>query len=157
MYCSSCGSAVTPGLSYCNRCGAELSSKKSGSAKGAQLSESLVWAIVAVSVGGLALIIGLMAVMKHELHFDNQLILLLSLLSFLLLLAAEGVFIWFLFNSVRQARLRERETGDVTKLRGSPTKELDEARERFLNEPALSVTEQTTRTFDPVPREPTRN
>src|SRR5882724_1195797 len=99
MYCSSCGSAVTPGLSYCNRCGSELTAKKAAPKNTTQLSESLVWAIVGVSVGGLALIIGLMAVMKNELHFDNQLIVLISLLSFLLLLAAETVFIWLLFNS----------------------------------------------------------
>ncbi|MGH9931992.1 MAG: hypothetical protein ACREA9_22560 [Pyrinomonadaceae bacterium] len=153
MYCSSCGSAVTSGLSYCNRCGAQLNSKESGSTQGPQVPESLVWAIVAVSVGGLALIIGLMAVMKNELNFDTQLILLFSLLSFLPLLAAEIVFIWLLLSSVRHARNRERDPDAVTSLKGSTTKELGEAHERFLNEPALSVTEQPTRTLETVHRE----
>lgn len=157
MYCSSCGSVVTPGLSYCNRCGSELNakpdSKKSGSTKSSTLPESLVWAIVGVSVGGLALIIGLMAVMKHELHFSDGLILIFSLLSFALLLAAESVFIWLLFNSARRGKLREPDPGDTHQLRGSATKELAEPEQRFLSEPALSVTEQTTRTLDRVPRE----
>lgn len=157
MYCSSCGSAVTQGLSYCNRCGAELNaqpaSKESGSTRGPQLPESLVWAIVAVSVGGLALIIGLMAVMKNELHFTNGLILLLSLISFGLLAAAESVFIWLLFNSARRTKLREQDAGKITELSGSATKDLAEPRELFLTEAALSVTESTTRTLEPVSRE----
>lgn len=156
MYCSSCGSAVTPGLSYCNRCGSELTAKKFTPKNTPQLPESLVWAIVAVSVGGLALIIGLMAVMKNELHFDNQLILLLSLLSFLLLLAAETVFIWLLFNSARRAKLREQDAGDTAQFKGSETKELGEPQERLLTEPPVTVTEHTTRTLEPVYRERNR-
>ena len=150
MFCSSCGATVSSGLSFCNRCGSELGSKKRS---GSDIPESLIWAIVAVSVGGLALIIGLMAVMKNELHFDNQLILWISLLAFLPLLVAEFVFISLLLKSSRSAKRREREVASTMELRGSTTKELGEARERFLNEPALSVTEGTTRTFETVQRE----
>lgn len=157
MYCSSCGSAVTPGLSYCNHCGAELSAKlattKSERAKGSQLTENLVWAILGVSVGGLGVLIGLMAVMKNELHFANGLILLLSLLSFVLLLGAESIFIWLLLSSHRRAQSREREADDRTQLKATATKELGAPQERLLNEPAVSVTEHTTRTLEPVYRE----
>lgn len=153
MYCSSCGSAATPGLSYCNRCGAELNAKKPRSTKESELPESLVWAIVAVSVGGLGVLIGLMAVMKNELHLSNGMIFIFSLLSFALLLAAESVFIWLLLHSARQAKLREQAGSEITQLSGSTTKELAETRQRYLAEPG-SVTEQTTRTFDSVPREP---
>jgi hypothetical protein len=157
MYCSSCGSAVPPGLSYCNRCGAELNAKlgprNAGATKTPQVPEFLVWAIVAVSVGGLALLIGLMAVMKSELHFDNGLILLFSLLSFGLLLGAESIFIWLLLSSQRRAWSREREAAEITQLKGAATKELGEPQERLLNEPAISITEHTTRTLEPAPRE----
>lgn len=153
MYCSSCGSAATPGLSYCNRCGAELNAKTSGSAKTPEVPESLVWAILGVAVGGLGVLIGLMAVMKNELHFANGMILIILLLSFALLIAAESAFIWLLFNSVRRAKLSEPDPGDITQLGGSATKDLAEPRERFLTEPALSVTEHTTRTLEPVHRE----
>ncbi len=156
MYCSSCGSAVTPGLSYCNRCGAELNAKpateKSGEAKGSELPESLVWAIVSVSVGGLGLLIGLMAVMKNELHFANGLILLISLLSFVLLLAAESIFIWLLLSSQRRSQGHKNQGADITQVKGTATKELGEPQERLLPEPAVSVTEHTTRTLEPVYR-----
>jgi hypothetical protein len=155
MYCSSCAAAVTPGLSYCNRCGAELIPKKSSaSSKGAQLIESLVWAIVGVSVGGLALLIGMMAVMKHELNFENQMILLVLLLSFLPLLAAETVFIWLLLRSKGWINEREKATTDLTEFKKAATKELDKPQERLLTEPAGSVTDQTTRTLEPVYRNP---
>ena len=154
MFCSSCGSAITPGLSYCNRCGAELSPKKSAAAKGTQLIESLVWAIVAVSVGGIALLIGLMAVMKHELKFENQMILLVVVLSFALLLAAETVFVWLLLRSKGLTSEGIKDPTDITQFKKATTKELDEPRERLLTEPAVSVTEQTTRTLEPVYRKP---
>ena len=153
MYCSSCAAAVTPGLSYCNRCGAELIPKKSDASKGSQLIESLVWAIVAVSVGGLALLIGMMAVMKHELQFENQMILLVLLLSFVPLLAGEIMFIWLLLRS-KNLIGRENATTDISEFKKAATKELDEPQERLLTEPAVSVTDQTTRTLEPVSRNP---
>lgn len=150
MYCSSCGTAVTEGLSYCNRCGAEVSARRSTvPLKPAAVPESLVWAIVAVSVGGLALLIGLMAVMKTELRFSDGLIVLFSLLSFLLLLGAEGVFIWLMVRTKNAAR----EALNLTQPRELATKELGAAHGRTLPEPELSVTEHTTRTLEPVYRE----
>jgi uncharacterized OB-fold protein len=54
MYCSFCGTALTPGLSYCNRCGAELGANDRSVARPKEApQESLVWAIVAVTVVGL--------------------------------------------------------------------------------------------------------
>jgi hypothetical protein len=112
-----------------------------------------VWAIVAVSVGGLALLIGLMAVMKHELHFANGMILIVSILTFVLLLAAEGILIWFLLNTQRRARDLENEKREFTQLKESATKELPEPQQGMLGEPAVSVTEHTTRSLEPVYRE----
>jgi zinc ribbon protein len=155
MYCSSCGSPVTPGRSYCNRCGAELSGKLSPrdaeTPNAPPFPEALVWAIVAVSVGGLGVLIGLMAVMKNALHFANGLIVAFSLASFFLLLAAEMVFIWLMVSS--QRRGRERAAADPAQVKGSATKELAGPREQLLSEPAISVTEHTTRTLEPVYRE----
>ena len=65
MHCSSCGTALTEGLSYCKRCGAEAFGKdRTVPLKPDPIPEFLVWAIVGVSVGGLAILGGLIAVMK---------------------------------------------------------------------------------------------
>ena len=96
----------------------------------------------------------MMAVMKHELNFENQMILLVLLLSFLPLLAAETVFIWLLLRSKGWINEREKATTDPSEFKKAATKELDEPQERLLTEPAGSVTEQTTRTLEPVHRNP---
>jgi len=156
MYCSSCGSAVAASLSYCNRCGAEvntkLSTRKAAEPQGPAFPENLVWAIVAVSVGGLGVLIGLMAVMKQALHLENEVITAFLILSFLILLVAEISFIWLLVSTQRRAHKREREPY-VTEVKGGATKELGAPEDLLLTEPVLSVTEHTTRTLEPVYRE----
>ncbi|MEN3332966.1 MAG: Double zinc ribbon [Blastocatellia bacterium] len=146
MFCPSCGTEVPPSLSYCNRCGAALNAKaRSESKLSATYPESLIWATVAVTVGGLAILIGLMAVMK-EAHFDEGLIAGFTGLAFLLLLAAESVFIWLLLRSRRGAK----ETSHVIQPQKSTMRELDAAPARGLPEPSSSVAEHTTRTLEPT-------
>ena len=147
MHCSSCGSALIEALSYCNRCGAEVGGKNRAAPPMPSISESLVWAIVGVSVGGLAILVGLIAVMKHA-GFHNELIAGFSLLGFLLLLAAEIVFIWLLLRSKSAAK----EQSALPQSREFTTNELGERPMRSLPEPVPSVTEQTTRTLEPVHR-----
>ena len=110
MYCSSCGVAIKPGLSYCNHCGAELKAKQHGRAKLSETSlESLVWAIASVTIVGLGAVIGLMAVLKEVLHFNDGLIIAFSLLGFLSFLGVDCVFIWVLLR----LRMGEKEAGDI--------------------------------------------
>jgi hypothetical protein len=151
MYCSSCGTAVTAGVSYCNHCGAKVrkSTGESASKQAESFTESTVWAMAVVFIVGIGSIIGLMAVMKNVLNFNSSLIIAITLLSFLLFFAVEGTFIWLLLS--RRGNVKE--TGDAKRLQELTTKELDAAEARALPEPLPSVTEQTTRTFEPVYRE----
>src|SRR5712692_6232438 len=148
MYCSSCGVAVTPGLSYCNYCGEKLSGAKSDSIiKSPEVRpETLVAAMVFAFVFGLGAITALMGVMKAVLHFEVGQILAFTLLSFLIMLSLEGVFIRLLLRRKRGAE----EAGDTVLLKGQATRELDAAQARVLPEPMPSVTEHTTRAFDPI-------
>jgi uncharacterized membrane protein len=149
MYCSSCGVAVTGGLSYCNYCGKKLNGAESDRIiKSPEVRpESLVGAMVFSFVFGLGAITILMGVMKTVLHFENGLILAFAMLSFLILLSLEGVFIRLLLRRKRGAE----EAGDTVLLKGQPTRgELDAAQARVLPEPMPSVTEHTTRAFDPI-------
>jgi hypothetical protein len=143
MYCSTCGSAVSPNLTYCNHCGAKLSGAKEVN------PENLLFFIGAVFVFGLAAIICLMAAMKYVFGPDNlSLIIAFTLLSFLIMLAIEGVFVWMLLGRKKGAK----EVGDTGRLDKHTAKELGEAKARMLPEPPLSVTEHTTRTLEPVDR-----
>jgi uncharacterized paraquat-inducible protein A len=112
--------------------------------------ESLVWAIVSVFVVGLGTTIGLMAVMKDLLDFSKSLIVAFSLVCFLLMFAIEGVLIWLLLSRRRSSEKKAKDSGQ---LKGQTTKELDAAQARALPEPVPSITEHTTRAFEPIYRE----
>lgn len=120
--------------------------KDSAAAKQTEASsENLVWAIVSVALGGLGIILALIAVLKGF-DFSNHIVTLFSVLSFLIVLGAEGLFIWLL--------LRQKESAKATRapaqLKELVTKELGVGQARPLTEPASSVTEHTTRTLEPL-------
>jgi predicted amidophosphoribosyltransferase len=148
MYCPACGVAVAQGLSYCNYCGAKLNVEKGdGVVKSAEAkTELLVSAMVVVFVLGLGAITGLMAVMKAVLDLNTGQILAFTLLSFLVMLLVEGVIIRLLFRRNRGAE----KPGDTALSKEQATKELDAAQTRALPEPIRSVTEHTTRAFEPI-------
>src|SRR5262245_2647404 len=133
MYCSSCGTAVAQGLNYCKRCGAKLSTAKAEDItnQAEMFPESLVWAIVVVFIVGLGATIGLMTVMKLVLDFDRGLIIAFSLLSFLLMLVVESVFIWMLLGRKRSAK----EAVDTNRLNEQAMKDLGAAHALGLPEP----------------------
>jgi Na+-transporting methylmalonyl-CoA/oxaloacetate decarboxylase gamma subunit len=90
-----------------------------------------------------------MMALKMVFGIENLgLIIAFTFLSFMILLAVEGVFIGMLLSRKKRAK----EAGDTERLKKQTTKELSEAKARMLQEPALSVTEHTTRTLEPVDR-----
>jgi uncharacterized paraquat-inducible protein A len=148
MYCSSCGMAVSPSLSYCNRCGAEVNAKIRDPNKRLEASqESLVWALTSVTIVGIGAVIGLMAVMKEVAGFNTGLIIAFSLLVFLAFLGVDSVITWLLLRPRR----------DETPLFRTPQKELDtnelESKARVLPEPLFKVTDHTTHTLEPAEKE----
>ena len=147
MYCSSCGSAVPPGLSYCNRCGADLRVKEESTGdRSGPGPNSLVWAIVAVTTIGLFLLIALMVFMK-DLHFNDGLINGFAAATLLSVMLVDVLFAWLLLSSRRgQAKVI------LEELKAERTRELTAAQTHTLPEPAPSVTDHTTRTLEPVPR-----
>jgi hypothetical protein len=152
MYCSSCGTAVMPGLNYCKRCGAKLSGAKDEEiAKPAEPAPEfiLIIGMVISFVAGLGVIMGLMAVMKG-LDFPPALITAFSLISFLMMLVIEGVFIWKLLGPKRGVK-DIRQTG---RLKEQEMKELGAEQGSWITDPAPSVSEHTTHTLEPIHSEP---
>ena len=145
MYCASCGSALARDLGYCNHCGARL-----GGARGesSTLPESLMWAIVGVFAIGVGSTIGLIAVMKNY-GFNEGLISAFAVSIFALMLVIEAVFIGLLWSRNGLGK----EVSGAYRPKEQTTSELDQATPRALAEPLASVTEHTTRAFEPVNRE----
>ena len=143
MYCPSCGTELKQELSYCQRCGANLSiSKASGESK--SLAELLA-AIIVISLALPGLILGGMIVLKFN-EFSQWLILLFMVLVFLILLGLDSVLVWQLLGLNRRAK----DAGAAPQLERPNTKELDARQEQALIEPMRSVTENTTRLFEPT-------
>jgi hypothetical protein len=147
MYCSTCGKAVVQSLSYCNYCGAKLTGENRDNAgKSAEVKpEFLIWGMVAVLIFGIVAIVFLLFAMKMVGLNVGQ-ILAFTIFSFLMMLLVEGVFIWQFISRKRGAE----ETGGTALSEKRATKELDVAQARVLPEPMPSVTEHTTRAFEPI-------
>ena len=148
MYCSSCGAAVAQGLTYCSRCGAKSVGREHGGVTESPgpKPETLVAAMVFVFFLGLIGIAGLMSFMRSLPGFDFGRIMAVMLLSFLIMLLVEGVFAWLLLRRRSVAK----EAGAAGLPNQQTTSELDAAQARALPEPAPSVTEHTTRKFEPI-------
>ena len=145
MFCSSCGVAVAQGLSYCNYCGAKLNDD---SKPGELRPETMVFGMLATFIFGIVAITVLMAVMRNALGMELGQIVPFAAICFLLMLILEGVFIGLLLQ-----RTRAKKPVTSAHLHEKTTKELDAAQDRLLPEPLPSVTEHTTRAFDPVFRD----
>ena len=149
MYCASCGNFLTPGLSYCNRCGANLVEKETTTGKLSNVAaENLVWAIVGMATLGIGAVIALIALMKFNLNLADALIVLLAFAAAVPFLLGELAFIWMLFRSMRTSNPATTQS----QIKGPQTRELEGASPRSLVEPAMSVVDQTTRTLEAVPR-----
>jgi hypothetical protein len=93
---------------------------------------------------GTGVIIGLMAVMKSVVNLNDGIILGIVMGCFTLLVILEAILSWLLISSWRAAKGESRQVEERT------TSELKEAPVRMLQEPPISVTEHTTRAFEPV-------
>lgn len=143
MYCSRCGSPVSPNLSYCNHCGARLNgATDEGVSKTSEMKpERLLFFMTAVFVFGLGAIIFLMMAMKFVFGPENMgLIIAFTLLSFVIMLGLEGVFVSMLWRHKKTDK--------------EAAKRFREAKPGVLPEPAFSVTEHTTRSLEPAVNEP---
>lgn len=139
MYCSTCGVAVPESLSYCNHCGARISDKVATSRD--VKPELLVSSMVMTFVFGLLAITALIGVMKSVLGLESGQILGFAALCFLMMIFLEGVFLRLLFR--RNRSRTELPAGQTTKELGAP-------QVQALREPLSSVTDHTTRAFEPI-------
>jgi hypothetical protein len=150
MYCSSCGASVAQGLSFCNYCGAKLSGANGDNViitSSGVKPELLVSAMVGLFILGLMSIAVLVGVLKAVAGFDLPILLAVTMFSFVLMLVVEGVLIGLLLKGKRGIK----QAGDTAeRLKKSTTKELGEAQARVLPEHVPSVTEHTTRAFEPI-------
>lgn len=139
--------AVPDSLSYCNHCGARISAPNDKVTAPREVRpELLVSAMAGTFILGLVAISVLLGVMKSALGLELGQILAFAVLSFLLLIFLETVFVLLLFRRNRGAK--EQVTPELTGRH--TTKELAASQVQALREPLTSVTDNTTRAFEPI-------
>jgi predicted amidophosphoribosyltransferase len=143
MFCSACGVAVNQGLTYCKNCGAKVS-REDERRPAEPKPENIILMMVATFVMGLCAIGALMVVLK-AIQFDFGPLMAITMLSFLVMMGLEGIFIRLLFRG----RARDKHK-DSNLLKPQPTTNQLEAQSQFPLQPVESVTEHTTRKFEPV-------
>lgn len=147
MYCQNCGSALNPQTKYCNRCGTNLMpagekrlEKTAAEKRLDEYLDGLFW----ISLLGIAFILG-GAVLLKKVHFSDAVILIYAVLSSTVFLINFGFSLWGTLSLMRSSK-----EGKLTMQPGHETRELTPPKIEPVMMPAGSVTENTTRSFDPV-------
>ena len=148
MFCPSCGVALAQPMKYCNHCGTHITTKE---ADVLQIIEkrmdSEMEGIFWITVMGLALVLGGMVLMKKML-FSEGLIIAYLIVSAAAFMAYFGLGVW----QVRRLARSLKQAPDTNVLTQPDTNELGPVAARRSLGAALSVTENTTRTLEPIPK-----
>jgi len=148
MYCHACGIALAQLTKYCNRCGVQLLPTEDGLKAQAALEkrlDSYLDGVFWITVFGLAFIVGGSVLLK-KVGFSDIVILTYAVLSSTVFLIN---FVLNLWNSMRLLRVGKERKVSIQQA-GPETAELNPARPEMFLTPAGSVTENTTRSFQPV-------
>ena len=141
MYCAACGTPLTPGLSYCNRCGASL---KERSESKSNAIPAFLTAITLIAIVGLGIMLGGALTLKRDADMAQEIVGFFMLFTFIIVVVTEVLLV----------RQLSRLTGKAEHTMPTPAPSFVPATEaralpaRAPGEPIPSVTENTTRTLD---------
>jgi hypothetical protein len=149
MYCQTCGTAIAHNTKYCNRCGTQLvpsgekiPDKTPAEKRLDEYLDGLFW----ISVFGLGFIIG-GTVLLTKFQVRDLIVLGYAVLSTIVFLINFGFGLWGALSIMRSSK-----DGKLTMQPGHETRELGPPKIDPLPIPVTSVTENTTRSFEPVER-----
>lgn len=154
MFCSSCGASLPRQTKYCKSCGAQLSKTDTAAeikSTEKRLREEMVdlfW----LTVFGLGLIVGGMALIKNALHLSDAIVIAYMILSSTAFLINLGLSLWQIRRLAGQTK-EARSPRQIEPKHDLDTNELDPGAERPALEPVLSVTENTTRELGASPKQ----
>lgn len=144
MYCANCGTALGPGLSYCNRCGFNLREK---SESNTGVISAFLTAITVLGTVGLAIMLFGAIVLRRKANLDPQLIGVFMMFTFLIISVTEFMLLRTL------SKLTGTKESKTRSLPPPVTNDLRLPRASNLGEPVPSVTENTTHTLEYVRRD----
>jgi DNA-directed RNA polymerase subunit RPC12/RpoP len=147
MYCSTCGNEIKTELNYCNRCGARVDKiEKNGADNSGPGYLSMATGFVCL--GGLGLTVGLIAMLLK----NNVALPFVVILALAFLCAVFGISCLMIQQISRMTKSASSEKipdkPNPAQVGAINTAQLEE-----YHQPTMSVTENTTRTFDIIPLE----
>ena len=146
MYCANCGTPRTQGLSYCNRCGADLRERVEST--NTKAIAAFLTAITLLGMSGLVVMLAGAMMLRKEANLSQELIGVFMLFTFLIVSMAE---IMLFRNLSKLSGSTERKNSLPAP---SPTQhDLRLPQGTPLGEPVGSVTDNTTRTLEYARRE----
>lgn len=147
MYCQFCGTPRAQGLSYCNRCGADLRERKESASTGA--ITAMLSSITLVGMAGLAIMLAGALILRKQAGLSQELIGVFMLFTFLIVSVMEFMLVRNLSKLISSSTEKKNHA-----LPAPPQQqEMRLPPAGSLGEPVPSVVENTTRTLDYVRRE----
>jgi hypothetical protein len=145
MYCQSCGIAIAHSMRFCNRCGTSVVSQDAADTKRSEKRlddylDGLFW----ITVMGVAITAGGMLVLKKA-DLGDKFLLAFMILSSTAFFINFAISLWMVLGMVRGAKDKKAlpplppDTNELAPMDGAP-----------MLQPAASVTENTTRSFEPI-------
>ena len=145
MYCANCGTPLTQGLSYCNRCGANLKERPEVSTGAIS---AFLTAITLIGLGGLGIMLAGALVLRRGALLSQELIGVFMLFTFLIVGMTEII----LFRNLSKLTSAKENKNYLPAPQPVP-QDLRLTQGMPLGEPVSSVTENTTRTLEYIRRE----
>lgn len=145
MYCANCGTPLTQGLAYCNRCGVSL---KERSETNTSAITAFLTAITLLGIAGLGIMLGGALLLRKGAELSQGLIGFFMLFTFLIVGITEFMLVRNLSklsganNQPKHFPLPQSTPQDLRLPQATP-----------FGEPMASVTENTTRTLEHARRE----
>lgn len=146
MYCQSCGVAIGQSMRFCNRCGTSVVAQDSAETRRLEKRlddylDGLFW----ITAFGVGLTVGGMLVLKKA-EFSEGFLLAFLIVSATAFLINFALSLWV----VRGINKGLKEAKTQTLPSPADTSELEPIRIQPALQPAASVTENTTRSFEPI-------
>jgi len=141
MYCSNCGTPVTNGVSFCNRCGKGL--RERTESKSSYAMTAFLTAITSIGIVGLGIMLGGSLVLRKEAGLPVELVGFFMLFTFVIVALIEIMLVRNLSKLMGSA-----EHTHSLPTAPQPPLELRPPITTEFGEPIGSVTDNTTRTLE---------
>ncbi|MFY9554866.1 MAG: hypothetical protein WAV20_00500 [Blastocatellia bacterium] len=147
MYCPNCGDQTTQGLKYCKRCGAGLSASTPIEGKGSQgAALGMLFLVALVSIAGFIALFATVYNLGERPNFDTRALIAIMAFGGATVFGVIGSLVWLLLRVTTNSQ-------PVAHSEKTPKPFARDYAPQQLPAPPIdlpSVTENTTRNFDPA-------